>query len=48
MLKQILERGCFAENGHVVLFWKLLGERPYDALMKWRLERTNDIWKEYR
>jgi hypothetical protein len=33
-------RGCFAENRHMVFFWKLPGKRACDVLLEWILERT--------
>ena len=38
-------RGCFAENRHVVFFWKLSGERACDVLLEQMLERACDVWK---
>jgi hypothetical protein len=32
--------GCFAENRHVVFFWKLPGKGACDVLLEWMLERT--------
>ena len=39
-------RGCFAENRHVVFFWKLPGERARDGMLDRMLARTHDVWKE--
>ena len=41
-------RGCFAENRHTVFFLKLSGERACNSLLEWMLERTCDVWKEYK
>ena len=41
-------RGCFAENRHMVFLAKLSGERACDFLLKWMLERTCNVWKEYK
>ena len=43
-----LLRGCFAENRHMVFFWKLPGERAFDVLLEWILERTHYAWEEYK
>ena len=42
MLKQTHERR-FAENRHVVYFWKLPGKRACDVLFEKTLERTCDV-----
>ena len=34
-------RGCYAENRHMVFFWKLPGKRACNV---W-LERKCDVWK---
>lgn len=33
----------FAENRHVVFFWKQPGKWVCDVLLKWILERTHDV-----
>ena len=33
---------------HVMVFWKLSGERVYDVLLEWTVERARDIWKGYK
>ena len=33
---------------HMVFFWKLPRERACDVLLEWMLERTHDVWKEYK
>jgi hypothetical protein len=33
---------------HVMLFWKLSGERPCDVLLEQILERTQVLWNEYK
>ena len=43
-----LLRECFAENRHVVFFWKLPGKRACDVLLEQMLERTHDVWKGYK
>jgi len=42
--------GCFAENRHVVFFWKLPeGEKGgCGVLLEQMLERTRDVWKGYK
>ena len=40
-----LTRGCFAENRHVVFFWKLPRKRTWNALLEWMLERCLVVWK---
>ena len=37
--------GCFAENRHVVVYWKQLGKEAYDVLLERTLERAHDVWK---
>lgn len=44
LLKQLRE-GRFAENRHVVDFWKLPMKRPWDVLLDWTLGRTRDVWE---
>ena len=39
--------GCFAENRHVVFFWKQPGKGTCGVVLEQMLERTRDIWKEY-
>jgi hypothetical protein len=39
--------GCFAENRHVVFFWRPPGARARDVLLEQMLERTHDVWKGY-
>ena len=34
--------GCFAENRHVVFFWKQPGKRACDVLLEQTLEKTRD------
>jgi hypothetical protein len=41
-------RGCFAENRHVVFFWKLPGERESNVLLERTLERIGDVQKGYK
>ena len=40
--------GCFAENRHMVFFWKLPGKRACGVLLEQMLERTHDVWKGYK
>jgi hypothetical protein len=40
--------GCFAENRHVVFFWKLPGKRACTVLLERTLARTLDVWKWYK
>jgi hypothetical protein len=40
--------GCFAENRHMVLFWKQPGKIVCDVSLEWTLERTHDVWKGYK
>jgi hypothetical protein len=40
--------GWFAENRHVVLFWKLPGKRECDILLEWMFERTCDAYKSHK
>ena len=39
--------GYFAENRHMVFFWKLPGKRACDVLLEWTLERTH-VWKGFK
>lgn len=41
-------RRCFAEDRHVVLFWRQPGKEAWDVLLEQMLERTRDIWKGYK
>ena len=41
-------KGYFAENIHMVFSWMLSGERACDVLLECTLERTCDVWKEYK
>ena len=47
-LKQTHARMCFAENQHMVFFWKLPGKRACDVLLEGMLKRTHDAWKVYK
>ena len=39
--------GHFAENRHMVFFWKWPGERVCGGLLGRMLERTCDVWEWY-
>ena len=41
-------RGYMAENRHMVFIWRMSDERLYDVLLEWMLEKTCDVWKEYK
>lgn len=42
-------RGRFAENRHMVSFWTLSCEEgACDVLLEQILERSHDIWKEFK
>jgi hypothetical protein len=41
-------RGCFVENRHVVFFWKIPGKGACDVLLEQTLERTCDVWKQFK
>jgi hypothetical protein len=34
---------CFAENRHVVFFWKQPGKRAWDVLLEQMLQRTRGV-----
>jgi hypothetical protein len=36
----------FAENRHMVFFWKLPGKGACDVLLEQTLSRTHDVWKQ--
>lgn len=40
--------GCIARNRHVVHFWRQPGKGQGHVLLKQMLERTIDVWKEYK
>jgi len=35
--------GCFADNRHMMFFWKLPGKEACDVLLERTLERTCDV-----
>ena len=43
-----LSKGMIAENRHVVFSWKLSDEKTSDVLLEQMLERTHNLWKEYK
>ena len=40
--------GCFAENRHVVFFWKLPGKMTCNVLLERMLKRTCGVWEGYK
>ena len=40
--------GCFAENRHMVFFWKLSEKGACDVLLERTLKKTHDVWKGYK
>lgn len=40
--------GCFAENKHMVIFWKHPGKRACNIFLECMLERICDVWKRYK
>jgi len=40
--------GYFADNRHVVFFWKLPGKEASEVLLEQMLKRTLDAWKGYK
>jgi hypothetical protein len=39
---------CFAENRHMVFFWKLSEKGACDVLLERTLKKTHDVWKGYK